>query len=753
MPPAHAPHHRATAAMPISPTGTLQGPPDEPTDPFEPLLEQPASRRFLLFKGGILLAFSALAVRLWQMQIAEGRQYARLAEQNRVDAEPISAPRGVIYDRHGIVLAGNKANWRVTIVPANLPKEEPARRALFAELNRLLAPPWVLAVLPRRLPEQAAGDIYARLGAALGRPVEEIAASVKQADEAGQTLVLADEVPPAEAPRLQRALAGLPGVMLVSRPEFLVWESAADQRLPVVVQHDVPREVAMRIEGRSLLLPGVGIQPAPGRAYPSGSIAAQVVGYVGRVDPETRARVRTATGQPVYDLDDTVGQAGMEAVLEPLLRGTKGFHIVEVDINRRIMRELENRPPAPGASVALTIDLGLQKETTDALNEQLVRAGVAAGAAVALDPATGEVLALVSLPTFNSQAFSDGLSTRDYQQLVGDPNRPLFNRCLAGLYAPGACMMPFVALAGLREQVIGAGTLHVCKGGVYIPAEYNEISRRLFRCWQPRGHGALTVASALAQSCDVFFYNLAVPAVPDARGKNLRYYEADVGGQPIEFKGLGIERLNAIYAAFGFGKLTGIELAGEEAGLLPSPEWKRQQGDRGAWTVGDTINTAIGQGDLLVTPLQLAVATAALANGGTLYRPRLLKSILRDGNRVIEEQSPVVAGVIEAPRAALEQVREGMRLAVSQGTAAGRVVVPGVVVAGKTGTAETETADEQGRATQKPHAWFTAFAPYENPKIALAVILERGGWGAEHAAPVVERMLRAFFKTRPDGPR
>ncbi|MCC6626142.1 MAG: penicillin-binding protein 2 [Chloroflexi bacterium] len=731
--------------MPVSPRGNLQGPPDDPIVPFEPLLDQPVSRRFLLLKGGVLAAFGALAVRLWQMQIADGRQYAAQAEQNRIDAQPIPAPRGVIYDRNGIVLAGNKANWSVTIVPANLPRDEPARKALFADLNRLLAPPWVLALLPRRIPAGAEPDILARVAAALNRPAAEIAQIVGSAVAANQMPILSQEVPASAAPTLQRALAGAPGVLLLSRPEFLVWDSAADPRLPLIVQHDVPRDMALRLEGNSLLLPGVGIQPAPGRAYPSGTVAAHVVGYVGRVDADTQARVLTPTGQPVYANDDTLGQSGMEAILESHLRGKKGFHVVEVDINRRIIRELENQPPAPGASVALTIDLGLQKAASDALNLSLLRAGVAAGAAVAIDPSTGEVLALVTLPTYNSQAFSDGLSTTDYQRLITDPNQPLFNRGVGGLYAPGAALMPFVALGALADKVIDGSTIHRCTGGAYIPAEYNEISRRLFRCWQPRGHGPLTVASALAQSCDVFFHNLSVPAIPDARGKPLRYYEADVGGQPIEFKGLGSEKLAAAITAFGFGRTAGIELAGEQGGLVPTPEWKREQGDRGAWTVGDTINIGVGQGDLQVTPLQMAIATAALANGGTLYRPRLLKSILRDGNRLVEEQSPVVTGRIPIERTHLDQVREGMRLAVSQGTAAGRVTVPGVVVAGKTGTAETETADEQGRAAQKPHAWFTAFAPYENPKIALAVILEKGGAGAEFAAPVAEHMLRAFF--------
>lgn len=731
--------------MPISPRGNLQGPPDDPIVPFEPLLDQPISRRFLLLKGGVLAAFGALAVRLWQMQIADGRQYAAQAEQNRIDAQPIPAPRGVIYDRNGIVLAGNKANWRVTIVPANLPRDEPARKALFADLNRLLAPPWVLALLPRRIPAGAEPDILARVAAALNRPAAEVAQIVGSAVAANQMPILSQEVPASAAPALQRALAGAPGVLLLSRPEFLVWDSAADPRLPLIVQHDVPRDMALRLEGNSLLLPGVGIQPAPGRAYPSGTVAAHVVGYVGRVDADTQARVLTPTGQPVYANDDTLGQAGMEAILESHLRGKKGFHVVEVDINRRIIRELENQPPTPGASVALTIDLGLQKAASDALNLSLLRAGVAAGAAVAIDPSTGEVLALVTLPTYNSQAFSDGLSTTDYQRLITDPNQPLFNRGVGGLYAPGAVLMPFVALGALADKVIDGSTIHRCTGGAYIPAEYNEISRRLFRCWQPRGHGPLTVANALAQSCDVFFHNLSVPAIPDARGKPLRYYEADVGGQPIEFKGLGSEKLAAAITAFGFGRSAGIELAGEQSGLVPTPEWKREQGDRGAWTVGDTINIGVGQGDLQVTPLQMAIATAALANGGTLYRPRLLKSILRDGNRLVEEQSPVVTGRIPIERTHLDQVREGMRLAVSQGTAAGRVTVPGVVVAGKTGTAETETADEQGRAAQKPHAWFTAFAPYENPKIALAVILEKGGTGAEFAAPVAEHILRAFF--------
>jgi penicillin-binding protein 2 len=730
--------------MPISPKGHLQGPPDPQLDGFEPLLQRPVSRRFWLFKGGIVLAFSGLAVRLWQMQIAEGRRYAALAEQNRVDSQPVKAPRGVIYDRNGIVLAGNKANWSVVVVPANLPREEAARRALFAELDRLLLPTWVLLVQPSRVPVNAEAAVYERLAGVLQQAVERVQAAVAAAMEREQTPVLADEVPRASVPAWARALAGLPGAQLLSQHEYLVQESVTDPRQAIVVQRGIPRDLALQVEGRSLLLPGVSIRPEPGRAYPSGPLVAHVVGYVGRVDEETRERERLPNGQPLYEMDDSVGHTGMEALLEPTLRGRKGFHIVEVDINRRMVRELDRRPPDPGASVALTIDLGLQKVTTDALNEELARAGVPAGAAVALDPATGEVLALVSLPSYNIQEFSDGISSRAYAALVNDDHRPLFNRCLGGLYAPGACAMPFVALAALRQGVIDGETVHVCKGGVHIPAEYNEISRKLFRCWQPGGHGPLTVAGALAQSCDVFFYNLSVPPAVDARNRPFRYYEAAVGGTPIEFKGLGIERLNEGAAAVGLGRKTGIELPGEEAGLLPTPEGKRKRGG-GEWSVGDTINTGVGQGDFQVTPLQMAVAVAALANGGTLYRPRLLKSILRDGNRRIEEQEPVVVGRLEAPREVIETVRQGMRQTIVSGTGR-RLDVPGIVVAGKTGTAETETADAPGATGQKPHAWFTAFAPYDRPRIALVVILEKAGYGAVHALPVAERMLRAFFK-------
>jgi penicillin-binding protein 2 len=734
--------------MPVTPSGTLQGPPNQPLDPFEPLLERPVSRRFLLLKGGVVLTFSALAVRLWQMQIDAGRQYAALAERNRVDVQTIPAPRGVIYDRNGIVLAGNTARWNVTVVPANLPREEAARRVLFAELNRLLRSPWVLAVLPSRLPVGAEADIYGRLAAALGRPADEVAAAVEQAVAEGRTPVLADDLAPATAQGLQRTLAGLPGVMLVSRPEFLVWESSADARLPLVIERNVPRDLALTVESRGLLLQGVSVQPEPGRAYPSGTLAAQVIGYVGRVDPETRERVLTDTGQPVYDLDDTLGQAGMERLLEPLLRGKKGYQLVEVDINRRVMRELNRQAPLPGASVALTLDLGLQKAATEALQEQVTRAGVAAGAVVAIDPLTGEVLALVSLPTFNSQDFSDGLSARAYQALLDDVNRPLINRGLAGLYAPGACIMPFVAVAALSAKVVEPTTLHACRGGIHVPADFNEITRTLFRCWKPEGHGTLALAGALAQSCDVFFFNLAVPAATDGRGRPLRYYEADVGGTPIEFKGLGIERIQAIADAFGFGKVTGIELGGEEAGLLPGPAWKYEQSDRGGWTIGDTMASSIGLGELQVTPLQLAVATAAIANGGTLYRPRLLKSILREGNTIIEEQKPVVAGRIEAQPEHLEVVRQGMRLAVSQGNAAGSLTVPEVVVAGKPGTVPSPLPAAPDRSSPpKPHAWFTAFAPFDVPRIALAVVLEKAGDSVAYAAPVAERMLRAFFRT------
>lgn len=736
--------------MPATPSGTLQGPPDQQIDPFESVLERPVGRRFLLFKGGLLAAFGILTVRLWQMQIAQGREYAAQAEKNRVAFQTVPAPRGVIYDRNGIVLAGNKANWQITIVPANLPKEEAGRAAVFAELDRRLAPPWVLLLSPRRLPTspEAALDIYARIAAALGRPTDEVVAAVQAAVAADQIPVLSDEIPSENAVGLQKALAGLPGVMLFSQPEYRVWSSGVDPRRRVVVHSGVTRDVALSLESRSLLLPGVGIQADSGRAYPSGSVAAHVVGYVGRIDPETQKKTLSpSTGQPLYDLDDTSGQTGMEAVLESVLRGRKGYHVVEVDINHRIVRELSSQPPAPGASAALTIDLGVQKEATDALNEALDHAGVASGAVVAIDPTTGEVLALVSLPAFNSQDFGDGMSTRAYSALINDPNQPLFNRCVGGLYAPGACYKPFVALAALKENLIDGATVHICKGGVHIPVEYNEITRQYFGCWQPAGHGPLTVVNGLAQSCDVFAYNLIVPAVPDARGKNLRYYETEVGGSPIEFKGLGIERINAFVRTAGLGQKLGIELSGEQAGLLPDQEWKRQQRDRGVWTLADTIGHGNGRGDLQVTPLQMAAATAAIANGGTVYRPRLLKSILREGNSVIEEQPPLVVGHIDAGREQIELVRQGMRGAVATGVLAGRLSVPEVATAGMPSLATTEAAGPTSPPT-KPHAWCTAFAPFDSPRIAVAVLLERAGDGATHAAPVAERVLRAFFRGR-----
>jgi len=630
--------------------------------------------RYILFRLAVIAAFAVIAFRLWDLQVLSAEKYRLSADRNRFRLVPVDAPRGIIYDRYKRVLVRNVPSFSVSIVPAGLPEDPAARRAVLARVGGLLGMPVTEAEL------RARGTLSSTVG------LEELSI------------------------------------------ERILRERATSPYVPVRIASNVDRQVAFILEEEHLDLPGVVVGVEPLRYYEDGPLTAHILGYVGPI-PSGRLAEYMQEG---YQPDDLVGLTGIELTQERYLRGVKGQKHIEVDAFEREVRVIASKPPIQGDSVILTIDVDLQRVVKEALREGMRRAGSPVGVAIAMDPRTGEILALVSLPSYDNNLFSGGISEEDYRRLSTDRRHPLVNHAISGQYPPGSTFKIVPACAALQEHVIDRSTKLVCKGTLLLPNKHfpdDPEKAQKFYCWYKHGHGPLDVIGAIRQSCDIFFYQLA-------------------GGYG-DFKGLGIERLAKYAAMFGFGEPTGIELPGEAAGLLPSDRWKRQNYGE-SWYTGDTYNAAIGQGFVLATPLQVLNATAAIANGGTLYRPQLVYQVVDPHGRLIHVLKPEPIRKLAVDPAYIDMVREGMREAVAYGTA-WLARLPQVSVAGKTGTAEYPGVDENGNlmldeeGNLPTHAWFTAFAPYEDPEIALVVFLEGGGEGSQMAVPVAAKILRYYF--------
>jgi penicillin-binding protein 2 len=510
---------------------------------------------------------------------------------------------------------------------------------------------------------------------------------------------------------------------------------------PLVLKEPVDRELAFRLMEESVRMPGVRVEPFLERRYPSGALTAHVVGFIGRIPAEQVGRYQAEGYDPATD---RVGLSGLEYALEPWLRGVKGARYVEEDARGRPVRVRAEIPPQPGAQVTLTLDLDLQaaaraalQAKLDELNRIAGREITRRGVALVMRPATGEILAMVSLPDYDNNVFVSPDLPQAYPRLLEDPFGPLLNHAVASQFAPGSSFKPIVAAAALQEGVITPRTRLFDPGEILIPNRYypNDpgMAQRFF-CWLRSGHGWQDVVDALANSCNVFFYKVAGGY--------------DVPGEPV-FEGLGIERLVRYMRAFGLGQPTGVELPGEAAGQVPDPEWKRRTFGE-TWSTGDTYNLGIGQGYLLVTPLQLLNAINAIANGGTLYRPLLVREIADIQGNIIRSFQPEVIGRLPIAPEHLAVVREGMVAAVERGTAV-RAQIPGIRVAGKTGTAEfcDDLALRMGLCAGRrlpSHAWFVAFAPAEAPEVSVLVFIWNGGEGSQNAAPVARQILEAYFR-------
>ena len=455
-------------------------------------------------------------------------------------------------------------------------------------------------------------------------------------------------------------------------------------------------------------LPGVEVEAELVRSYPFGPLLAHTLGYVGRISEKD---LKSFTPEQVQNYAGThyIGKIGLERYYEDVLHGEVGYQNVETNARGRVLRVLERGAPTPGEDIHLYLDVRLQRVAQEAFGDNR-------GAAVAIDPKTGGVLALVSSPSFDPNLFVTGISASAYAGLRDSPDMPLFNRSLQGTYPPGSTMKPIYALAGLYYGVV-TPTTHVFDPGFYqLPND-----TRQYRDWRHGGHGSVDVVDAIEQSCDVYFYDLAHK--------------------------LTIDRLHDFAVQFGFGEPTGIDNTYERAGLMPSREWKLKTMKQ-AWFPGETLSAGIGQGYVLVTPLQLAVATATIANRGERFEPRLVKSVGGHPLPVPEAKH------IELPKKVWDTVIEGMRRVVdgSRGTARSLGSDLGYTMAGKTGTAQVvgyaqgiKYDASQVAKRKRDHALFIAFAPVDDPKIAIAVLVENGEHGASTAAPIARKIADMYL--------
>jgi penicillin-binding protein 2 len=487
---------------------------------------------------------------------------------------------------------------------------------------------------------------------------------------------------------------------------------------PTIIRDNLDREIALVLMELEPYAPGLEVIVQPTRRYLTGSLLSHVLGYVGPISAEEYAQL---AGQG-YLFQDFIGKSGVELTYERVLRGKPGKKLIEVDAFGRELRVISERRAVDGSNLVLTIDVDLQRRVMEVLREYSGNSDNAAAAV--MNVRTGELLALVSLPTFNNNVFSAPLSDTDLRALLESPGKPLVNHLIADRYAPGSTFKTIVGAGALQEGIASPWTTITSRGYITVENEFDPNVLYVFPDWSSLGE--LDFYRGLAMSSNVYFYYLA-------------------GGKADEgFRGLGESRVARYARAFGLGAPTGIDLPGESPGLVPDAEWKEETLGE-PWTVGDTYNFGIGQGYVAVTPLQMLAATAAVANGGQLLTPHVVKAIQDAHGNVIEALDTQPRERVPVQDEYLQVVRDAMRLSVTSGVAR-NAGVPGVEIAGKTGTAQF--GQELPNGSYETHGWFVGFAPYDDPEIAVVVFMQRGS-GGEDAAPAAAKIFDYYF----NGPR
>lgn len=478
---------------------------------------------------------------------------------------------------------------------------------------------------------------------------------------------------------------------------------------PIRLERNASREKVAVVETNVLDLPGVFVEVTPIRRYHDGEIISHVMGYTGEI---TEKELESDTAAH-YEAGDIVGKYGIERYLDPYLRGENGAEQIEVNVLGKKVKTLGMIKPLPGYNAVLNIDAGLQKTAGEAMAGRK-------GSVVVLDTRDGAVRAMVSAPSFDANLFNGGISFESWEKLSTDPAHPMENRAIAGQYPPGSTYKLIVAAAALEEGLITPDKTFHCDGTF-------ELGNRVYHCWQKKGHGAIELHRAIVESCDVYFYNLG--------------------------KLLGVDKIAWYARQFGLGSPSGIDLPREKSGLIPTKEWKLAR-LRQSWQLGETISLAIGQGFNLVTPLQLAIAYAALANGGNVFRPRVLKSIETVDGKVVKEFKAEKNNTLPVSKKNLELLNYALWGVVNERGGTGSALKRKEEdVCGKTGTAQVVGLPQNEKARREKrladahqdHALFVCFAPYNSPEIAVAVILDNAGHGGSAAAPVARKIIDAYF--------
>lgn len=505
-------------------------------------------------------------------------------------------------------------------------------------------------------------------------------------------------------------MAGILNVDRMALKSCITHQNSRQPFHPVSIKGDISREELAYLETHKMDLPGMVIEAVPRRSYNYNSLASHLMGYLGEIDHAELKKMESHG----YHMRDFIGKDGIEKQWEAYLRGSDGGRQVEVDSVGREIRILSGVSPHPGHNVVLTIDLEIQKVMEDLLVGKI-------GAAVAVDPMSGRILAMASSPSFNPDLFASGIRWVDWLNLLNTPFHPLQNKAIQGQYPPGSVFKIITASAGLEEGVITPEETLDCPG-------FYTLGRKTYRCWRKWGHGTVNLRRALVESCDVYFYQVALR--------------------------LGIDKIARYAREFGFEKPTGIELGDEKSGLIPTTEWKRKRYQE-PWYKGETLISGIGQGAILVTPLQMANMISAIANGGILYRPRLVERVEDVDGNVIEEYPSTVMRRVAVSEKTLQLIQEALRGVVDDPKGTGKAArIKGVPVFGKTGTAQVvrlEVSEDIDNEEEIPiqyrdHAWFVAYALQENPSIAVAVLIQHGGHGASAAAPVARKIIETALQ-------
>jgi penicillin-binding protein 2 len=665
--------------------------------------------RIYLFYVVLVVAGLGLVARLLFLQVLRRQLYTAEAFENRVSRVSDPAPRGIIYDSRGVPLVLNVPSFNIVVVPANLPDSEARTEALYQRLAELLDMPLTV---------------------------------------------------PGSSP--QAPCSGGTGPDAARGVRDLVEEGAGFRPFdPVKIGCDVSKELALVVREEKAQMPGVDVLVEPLRQYPTGELTAALVGYMAPIPspqdaPLTYEYYVNRGFQPGRD---RIGVAGIEAWMQDVLGGQNGSSLVEKDVGGQTLRVLGvETATVPGNNVQLTIDARLQSAAWAAVTERISyvnnfvqRQEVFAGVAIVMNPKTGEILAMVSWPSYDNNRFARFIDFEYYDALSKDPFYPLLNHAVNILYPPGSVFKIVTATGVLEEGLVDPDRELEDEGKITIRDAYfpNDLGRaRDFVCWNREGHGLVDFTTGIAHSCNVYFYKIGGGYADD------------------RLEGLGIERLGQWMRLFGLGQVTNVELPGELAGFIPSRDWKRITWGE-SWSTGDTYNAVIGQGYVHVTPLQMLNAYNVIINGGWLYQPTLIDRILDGQGNVITDTQPILLNPERLPisEETLQLVRAGMRLAVTEGTLAGNrrvfgepntpiVDVPADLhVAGKTGTAEycDEFAFPRGWCIpgQFPtHSWTALYGPYEDPEVSVIVFVYHGGEGSHVAAPIAGNILRAYFELK-----